>query len=80
MESTGSWKQVLSSWNFLLSALIVGAAVTWMFYTNGDGIGITTQDGLLYWSVYFICLVFLLFVIVVLVKRQQHAAPNKASQ
>lgn len=79
MECNGSWKQVLFSWNFWLSAFIVGTAVTWMFYANNDGVGITSMDGLLYWSVYFVCLVFLLLVVLVLAKRQQPRVADKAS-
>ena len=79
MEAASSWKQAVLSWNFWLSAFTVGSAVTWVFYANGDGAGVTSMDGLLYWSVYFVCLTFLLFVILMFARRQERTAAGKAS-
>jgi hypothetical protein len=72
------WKSALISCNFWISASIVGTAVTWMFYANSESISSTFADGLLYWSIYSVCLLFLLFVILMIVKRQLNIGIDRA--
>jgi len=72
------WKNVLISWDLWISASIVGAAVTWMFYANSESISSTFADSLLYWSIYFVCLLFLLFVLLIIVKRQLNIGIDRA--